>query len=90
MGDDVLVSLLEEARPVADAAHQAPDVDKVKVGLRVRPVELGIVDFEPDVGGYPAGLDRGEIGANDCGSGELVGKVTAKVGSVSNSGRMKG
>lgn len=40
------------------------------------PGHIGIVDFEPDVGRNPAGLDWADVGADDLGVRELIAKIT--------------
>lgn len=56
--------MLDEAGPVANGVAHAAAVNEVEFG-RVGPVGFDVVDFEVDVWGHPAGLDRAEVIAED-------------------------
>lgn len=71
-------SLLEEAVPVLDGAEEVADVDEVEGVVLPGPRQRGIVDLESDVGRDPFGLAGREVGADNIGGGELVGKVTRR------------
>lgn len=51
--------------PVGDATRHGADVHQVKVVLRVGPILVDVVYLELAVGRDKAGLDRGEIHADD-------------------------
>lgn len=70
--------LLEEAVPILDGAEEVADVDEVEVVVLPGPRQGGVVDLEPDVGRDPFGLAGREVGADNIGGGELVGKVTGR------------
>ena len=73
LGDEV--GLAEELGPVLDGAEEVADVDKVEQVVVPGPFSGAVVDLEAQVRGHPGGLDRREVGADDLGGGELVGKV---------------
>lgn len=84
--------LLEEAVPILDGTEEVADVDEVEVVVLPGPRQGGVVDLEPDVGRDPLGLAGREIGADDVGGGELVGKVTGRCvsGGLINGGQVYG
>ena len=69
------ISLPVDRIPVLDGAGKPADVDVVEVVVRVGPLLGGVVDFEAQVGGHPAGLDGRKVGAGYMAVGELVGHV---------------
>lgn len=54
----------EEVVPVGHAPEQLADVDEVEVVIRVRPIEVQVLDLEGAVGRYEEGLDGGQIRAD--------------------------
>ena len=69
--------LLIEGSPVGNRTKQIANVHKVKAVGRPGPVLGTVINLEFQVRGNPCGLNRREIGANDLGVWELVGKVAA-------------
>lgn len=71
---DSLHALGVKGRPVGHAAAQAADVDVVERVGRKRPRPRAVVDFEAQVWRHGGWLDGAEVGADDFGAGEGVGK----------------
>jgi hypothetical protein len=75
-GLEVFEGLTIKFGPIIDAAEEVADVDEIERGLLKGPVKLSVVDLEGAVRGDPARLHGGDIGTDDFGVGEVVGRVT--------------
>lgn len=84
------VGLLDQGRPVRDAAEEVAHVDEVEGVLGPRPGLGAVVDLEAHVGGHPGRLDRGEVRPCYLGGGELVGEVAGALSSVPNVADIRG
>lgn len=67
-----------EPRPVGDTAIQAADMYKVEIIVFIRPVQLGIIEFELHIWWDEERLDGGEVGANHNRGRIGVSKVTRR------------
>ena len=70
-----LVSLLIQSRPILDGATKPPEVYEVEKIRVIGPFLIVVVDFKPDIGGYPTGLDGRDISTHDVAVREFIGKI---------------
>lgn len=62
----MLVSLLEQPRPILNPARHSSCMDIVeRLTGRESPITLRVVDIEAAIGRHPVRLDGAEIGADD-------------------------
>ena len=69
--------------PVLDATEKTPNMDVIKMIVRVGPLRLAIIYLELQIGRDPCGLDWRQIRAQDNGARMLVGKIDCPDASTS-------